>query len=623
MKSNPILTGAADSLAPPDTRPIYQWAADNVQLVGGKGAFFDPDAVPSQRFAFDWISNPDIRNITLVWPTGFGKSVFFEAWIAHTVAENPSDAQFSHQTDRPAAQWVEKRVVPTLEACPATAPIMRTTHRHKKRKLELNLANGCTLYFGGANMRNLQDKSLPIVGGQEVWDWPATGAIAEAKARTHDRFDEKCVFCGQGGVEGSEFEAEFLGGELFTTGYKCPGCKEETPYMPTTGDPGADFESVMSWDADLAAAEQVPWDKLLKTVRYVTPCCGRKMKDTPNNRRRLAMRQVLIPLGLHEGIPGWVSHNVSVLAAHWVPWSKLVVQYLQARRAEMVGDSSKMRAFVMKRLARFWSERPVTPVLDLEGTEPYSRTDYFPAPEEPAPRWEREAFRFMAVDVQGPAEGFWVVIRAWRLDGSSRLLYEGRIATIELVRETHTRFEVSNENVGVDCGYEPERVAKARWKYRQELRREGKVVGFSCWVMRRGDRAESVPHHEVRGGHKIKVRKVYSPAISMKTSDGTPYSVVKFSNLMAKDALAAMLAGSRAFGVFANHSEEYGAQMQSEAKIEVSPGKWNWVKVNSKGKQSDKVANHLWDCEVMGVVLSSLRGVISAGLAEETAEEEP
>ena len=621
MKINPILSGAADSLAPPDTRPIYEWAAENVQLVGGKGAFFDPDAVPSQRFAFDWISNPDIRNITLVWPTGFGKSVFFEAWIAHTVAENPSDAQFSHQTDRPASQWVEKRVVPTLEACPATAPIMRTTHRHKKRKLELNLANGCTLYFGGANMRNLQDKSLPIVGGQEVWDWPANGAIAEAKARTHDRFDEKCVFCGQGGVEGSEFEGEYLGGSLFTTGYTCPGCKEETPYMPNTADPAADFESVMHWNKDMAAADQVPWERLLKTVRYVTPCCGRKMRDTPNNRRRLAMRQVLIALDDHEGIPGWVSHSVPVLAAHWVPWSKLVVQYLQARRAEMARDTSKKRAFVMKRLARFWSERPVTPVLNLDAGEPYSRSDYFPPSGEPAPRWEREAFRFMAIDVQG--DHYWSIIRAWRLDGSSRLLYEGRLASMEIVRETQKRFEVSNENVGIDCGYEPERVANARWKYRKEVRRNEKVVGFSCWVMLRGDRAESFPHHEIRGRQKIKIRKVYSPALSMKTSEGTPYQVVKFSNLMAKDALAAMMAGSRPFGVFTNHSEEYGAQMQSEAKIEVSPGKWNWVKVNAKGKASDKVANHIWDCEVMGVVLSSLRGVISAGLGEESQEDEP
>jgi len=385
-----------------------------------------------------------------------------------------------------------------------------------------------------------------------------------------------------------------------------------------TDDPAADFESVFEWDSDLASAEKVPWERLLRSVRYVTPCCGRKYKDTPTNRRRLASRQVLIALGDHEGIPGWVSHSVSVLAAHWVPWSKVVIQYLQARRAEMAGDSSKQKAFVMKRLARFWTEKPVTPVLNLEGGEEYSRNDYFPPPGESAPRWEQEAFRFMAVDVQ--ADHYWVTIRAWRLDGSSRLLYEGRISSMEIVRETQERFEVLNENVGIDCGYEPERVANARWKYRKEIRRDGKVRGFSCWVMLRGDRAESFPHHEIRGRNKVKIRKVYSPAVSMKTSEGTPYSVVKFSNLMAKDALAAMLAGSREFGVFKNHSEEYGAQMQSEAKVEVSPGKWRWEKVNAAGKLSDRVANHLWDCEVMGLVMSSLRGVISAGLSDESEE---
>ena len=46
------------------------------------------------------------------------------------------------------------------------------------------------------------------------------------------------------------------------------------------------------------------------------------------------------------------------------------------------------------------------------------------------------------------------------------------------------------------------------------------------------------------------------------------------------------------------------------------------MKVNAKGKASDKVANHIWDCEVMGLVLSSLRGVISAGLSEESKEDE-
>ena len=56
--------------------------------------------------------------------------------------------------------------------------------------------------------------------------------------------------------------------------------------------------------------------------------------------------------------------------------------------------------------------------------------------------------------------------------------------------------------------------------------------------------------------------------------------------------------------------------------MEVRPGKWNWETVNKKGQRAARVDNHLWDCEVMGVVLASLRGVLSAGLDDESIDQE-
>ena len=157
--------------------------------------------------------------------------------------------------------------------------------------------------------------------------------------------------------------------------------------------------------------------------------------------------------------------------------------------------------------------------------------------------------------------------------------------------------------------------------YREEIKRDGKAVAFAVWVCLRGDRVESFPHHEIRGGQKYTVRKVYSPPTAMKTAEGIPYQVVRFSNLMAKNALAGMMAGSRPFGVFHDHSEAYGAQMASEAKMETSPGKFTWVKVNKKGKPDDKVPNHEWDCETEQIVMANMRGVLTQTLEEESAEE--
>ena len=134
---NAMLRGVSEGMTPPEELPMADWCAKNVQLVGGKGAYFDPEAVPGQRVIMEWLEDHETEQVNGVWPTGCGKSVLFESWICHIVSETPADCQFSHQTDRPARQWVAKRVYPALQNCAKTRPIMQATHRHKKRKEEI------------------------------------------------------------------------------------------------------------------------------------------------------------------------------------------------------------------------------------------------------------------------------------------------------------------------------------------------------------------------------------------------------------------------------------------------------------------------------------------------------
>jgi hypothetical protein len=42
----------------------------------------------------------------------------------------------------------------------------------------------------------------------------------------------------------------------------------------------------------------------------------------------------------------------------------------------------------------------------------------------------------------------------------------------------------------------------------------------------------------------------------------------------------------------------------------VSPGKWRWEKIKSH------YHNHLWDCEVMGIVGCAIRGVLKLETSE-------
>ena len=596
---NAMLRGVSEGMTPPEELPMADWCAKNVQLVGGKGAYFDPEAVPGQRVIMEWLEDHETEQVNGVWPTGCGKSVLFESWICHIVSETPADCQFSHQTDRPARQWVAKRVYPALQNCSKTRPIMAATHRHKKRKEEMELASGCTLYFGGANMSNLQDKSLVFIGGQEMHDWPE-GMIPQAKARTHDRFNAKICFLSQGGAIGSSWEAEAAQGELFESGFVCPKCKAKTPYLATSDDPCADFEGAFSWDGDLANASEIPWQRLLKGLYYISPCCGARWKDTPRNRKRLAESPALIRHPRHF-IPGVKTHTQTAIGMPWIRWSKLVKEYLMARRAEMAGDQSPIAAFVTKRLARFWSDRIATPEIPRSGPA-YQKGDYWPEDGAASPpRWPLEAFRFLKIDMQ--LDHYWAVIRAHRMNGESRLLYEGRIESLELVRALQLRYGIDNQNVAIDCGYEPERAARARHRYRAEVIANGRLAGHSCWVLLKGDKSKGFPFVETVGRREIRRLRMYSEPRPARTSDGIDYTFVLFSNLLAKNKLAAVI-GAGGFGVPRDCSGAYFRHMKAEHKVEIAPGEFRWVPI------SRKAPNHMRDCETMGIVIASMRGIL-------------
>jgi hypothetical protein len=81
--------------------------------------------------------------------------------------------------------------------------------------------------------------------------------------------------------------------------------------------------------------------------------------------------------------------------------------------------------------------------------------------------------------------------------------------------------------------------------------------------------------------------------------------MIRFSNLLAKDKLAALLeAGS--IGIPVDASKHFHAQMQSEQRREKSPGVWRWEPVK-QGRP-----NHLWDCADMAVVAACVFKVLAS-----------
>lgn len=607
--------GFRRAVRPPADLPAREWIPENVRLGSwARGPRLSLEDTPWMVAPIDAAESNEKRVIVLRWPTGSGKSTFFEGLIAWIVSEDPGPLQCSHKTDTQSKRWVETRAVEVLKLSDPTREVLAATHRHKKRKFELILPHMFIL-FGGASIGNLQDVSIQWVLGQEVWEWEE-GMLKEAKARTHDRWNAREIYCGQGGVEGGDFAEEDSLCEQMDWAFRCEACGEVVRFLPRgrteeDDDPCQMFERRMVWDEELAEAEEVDWEAVASTVRLRCDC-GHEYEDEVEVRRALTSSmppsEGYVSLG-NKCKPGCISYSLPKIAVWWVPWARSVERYLEAKRKHERGNSKDLKVVVQKDMARHWEERAA--VTDFEAAD-YSRADFYPIEKEgevaEVPRWPDEVYRFATVDVQ--KGHFWMSVRAWRTGGGSRLVWEGKVSTIEGVRDTQLRYGVPNWSLAMDARYRPDLVARWRQRFAGKDPRDS-------WTMLMGEENDRGYPTQVRRlvAGKVQNLTVYRPFsnwVSGRTADGIGYRFMKFSNLRIKDLLAGLISSEEVeFGVMKDHSEDYAKHMKAEVRREVGKGKWRWE--TSKSHQR----NDLWDCECMGLVMACVKGVVVADEVED------
>jgi len=565
-----------------------EWVAENVYLT---------DSPISAKFQtgnhcddiLDQMANPDTYEISVVGHTGMGKSAILEAVSCWIVAQAPGPALLIGQTDATTNQWMETRMKPAFRKCEATRHLMPSgVTRHKDRK-DAIIFPSMQYLTGGANISNTQEVSMRYTLGDEPWTWKH-GIIGELLKRHHDRWNRKSLLVSQGGTEESEWHKHTKDGLGFDRAYKCSCCGTVQKFR---------FESI-KFEKHLDANDDYDWIKIFESVRYEceNEHCEKTYPDTPQGRNEIAHGSFYL-CRENAHIPSRVTYYVPALCNPRIQWSTLVREWIVAQDALKGGDKEPLKQFLMKRLAQFWVEKPEVPTLDT-ATDPYSKTLYHEGE-----KWEGEHARLMLIDVQ--KVGFWVVIRGWKIvELRSRLLWEGFIDSWQMLFEIQERYSVENRNVFIDSGYNNDEIA------RQMHAKFGRNIE-DHWVFLMGiDNVNGYPYQVGSLKQPKKVYKIFSKYISNATTERLPYRTVHFSNLRAKDALANLLEIKQGiFGVPVDASQNYVKQMQSEHKKEIAPGKWRWKKIK------DHLHNHLWDCETMGIVAASIRGILKIEMKDD------
>lgn len=521
--------------------------------------------------------DPAASRLVIMAPTGAGKTTLFDVRVPFGIANSIGSMLIAMQSDPDADDYCEKRLNYILDNC---APVLalKPTGKNARHLIKLNSRTypECTLDVGGPGKSNRQRKSVQWAGLDEAW-LMEYGAIREFEARLHDRWNGQLCVVSQGFAQEvadqkSELDEYWQTTDKAELQFECPECKTCQPYL---WDSDAKQYS-LKYDKVISADGSTDWVATSKTARLECANCGVEFADTYENRRKLAesldrREEQYVATAIPER-PGFCGRHFNVLAMYWVPWSRVVVEWGKALEALKEGDRTPMAIFVTKRLARsYW-----LPKLEASVTltaAPYKLAEYWDGRQ-----WEGELYRGMRVDVQ--MDHYWASIRAFRADGSSRLLYAGKVESESILLQIQERMKVPAHEVWLDANYFP-----------------GKVYDMCArngWIALTGEPAQG--YIVMVKGAKKALMKYFSNVEQIKSPSGAICRLIRFSRVKVTDETVRLRSG---LGPAWEHGEDtppdWPKHALSEVKTETKgdTGKPTYKYVRIKHRRND-----LWWCEV-------------------------
>lgn len=554
---------------------VLDWAEAHVRFPSSdRASRFDRLVAPWMNDVLLAATNDEDTQVFLRASTGAGKTTMMETLACYIVAQKPGPTLFIGQTDDMVKDWTESRLLPIFRECEPVRELF-PQDRHSLRKTTI-LFPHMVLFAGGANMTNLQEKSMRFCIGDEVWRW-RDGMIKELKARHHDRWNRKTFLCSQGGVSGGEMEGEWDSGTREVWGWTCPKCGGWQRYT---------FDAI-KFEQPRNEGGEMLWDQVQDSVHMTCEHCEEAYADTAASRRELSTGGNYRALNPNP-VRGHRSFELPAYAVWWIPWFSVVKEFIEANEAKGNGNLEPLKQFIQKRKAQNWQEEVVSDLPEITSGD-YAKADYVDGQ-----KIDGEHRRFLCVDKQ--RDHFWFIVRAFRADGSSMLLAEGKILTWETIASLAEQYRVIPRLVVIDAGYDTPQV------YEQCARNK--------WTASHGSGQDGFYH--VNGDRRVR-KFVSKIETAVAGSDNMRAFYFFYSNEGIKDKLAALRQpdASPKWETPRDASLEYRAHMVAEMKKDTINSKTKqveqrWVRIGGRG-------NHMWDCECIALASAMLAGVLPIG----------
>lgn len=579
----------------PDRRPIYVWAKDHIVLPEAYALPGPVDFGPSRYLMapLDAVQNENVRRCSNYGAIQTGKSLMVETAIPWAIANAPGPIMWTMQSDEDAKEQAQTRFNELLRRCKPVAALMPRGDRSKSTITETYFGS-FFLLLNGANVNNLQSKSIRWKFNSEVWLWKQ-GLLKHAEGRVSKFEETQCskIFDeSQGGNAGDDMDLAWLAGHQAAWSVRCACCESLVPlefFARCESEPER-YAGVV-WNADAQRADgSYNIGRAADSARWKCKRCGHEHENTARTR------------AAWNASGEYVAANPSAPESHRsFRWNALVSRDLGALVAEWLnaveqkkrGIIQPTKDFHQKRLALAWKIDEESERFDLSGSG-YKLAD---VAKDQAKKINNEAARILTADRQ--RDHWWVCVRAWRSDGSSRLLYFSKVLTVEQIREIQEAYGVEKQLCFEDAQHDTAHVYED-------------CIRFG-WTALHGS-GESSFLHLLRSGKKV--QRFYSP-LKQASVPGGLASYVHWASEPVKDILHNLRIGKgAAWETPDDAAEDYAKQLNGDRKKERISKKtgrpeWAWVRVG---------ANHAWDCEAMQVAVALMLRILSAPEQDATEE---
>jgi len=376
-----------------------------------------------------------VREVNILKAIQTGGTLVSELSTLWVIGNDPGPIMWTFQSDEDAKEHCKSRWNPLLQSVECLRPLMPRS-RHSKNTQEI--------YFGpyflivnGANINSLQSKSIRWKINDETWLWK-DGLLSQAKGRV-SAFEEartsKIINISQAGIEDSDWDTQSHSGTWADWGFRCE-CGKAVKLVRDN----------LKWDED-AKDDAGAWvvSRCAETARLQCPHCGKVYEDSDHTRAKWNKAGEYVVDEHRRG---------DVLTFRWNalvnrPMQSLVADLAEAENLRRRGATQPLAEVLQQRFAEFVSEETFAEEVEITAGD-YAMADYFNGDL----KLDGEVKRFMSIDRQ--INRYYATVRAYRGDGSSRLIWATQTQTVEQLLEIQKRMNIADFHVGLDSSYQTE-----------------------------------------------------------------------------------------------------------------------------------------------------------------------